>query len=94
VARSQAKIERYKPCRVGDITTRERARLDCGCTVYVGRTEAMEAATRASACCQEHTVLTDMFNALLTNALAEPARGRELVVTCAKLLTKAAREVG
>lgn len=89
---SRAIVERYPTVTVGDIRSRERAKLPCGCVLYVGRTGSGDAATRTQACSDRHTVLVERANALLTEEQAHPTPGRELVRVCQAVLSQAARD--
>lgn len=89
----RAVVERYRPLRVGDITTRERAKLICGCVMYVGRVASGEAATRTQACCEDHTIVVERANALLVEEQTHPTTGRPLVAVCLDVLSQAAREL-
>ncbi len=91
---NKAKIERFKRVRVGDIVTQERARLPCGCTIYVGRSVTQDAATRAQPCSERHMPLTDRANQLLMDEVMEKRKGKRLVVLCAQVLDRAQRQVG
>lgn len=87
----KAKIERYKRTRVGDIITRERAKLPCGCCMLVGLSADRQPATRAAPCAEKHLMVMERANQLLVESLATPSKV-QLVVVCAQFLTQASRE--
>lgn len=89
----RAIVEKYRPTRVGDIMTRERAKLPCGCAMYVGRTGTQEAATRTQACQEDHTIVVERANALLVEEQTHPTVGRPLSAVCSAVLSQAAREL-
>lgn len=92
--RKTATIERFRAVKIGEMVTKERVRLPCGCCMYVGvYAEAQERATTgAQPCCVQHEVITLRANDLLLQELAQP--GHRLVIDLAqKVLSQAAREL-
>lgn len=68
----------------------ERARLECGCSIYVGlRVDNWEVATGAVACTDEHAPLVNRANVLLFDSLEHPT-DRPLVDVCEEFLIEAA----
>lgn len=89
---TKAKVERYRPKRIGHMVTKERAILPCGCCIFVGITGTREATTGAQACSVEHQMITERASQLLAESLATPSK-RLLVDVCATMLTQAQREM-
>jgi hypothetical protein len=72
---------------------KERAYLECGCAVWVGRRwDNLEIATSAGSCSPEHDDLINRFNVLLFDSLASPS-DVEVVQVCEMLLEQAEREI-
>jgi hypothetical protein len=68
----------------------QRARLQCGCAVYIGRrVDNHQAATGAIACGDEHRELINRFNVALLDSL-EHADDTPLLDVCDRLLLQAA----
>lgn len=84
-----ARVERFRPVKMGgDLNTRERAALGCGCCIFVGlRSETRKAGTASRACSEEHQVLVELADEILAKA---PARQRPLVDACVEALNEAA----
>lgn len=89
----RAIVEQYRPIRVGDIMTRERARLPCMCAIYVGRDAGMQAQTRSQACRADHALVIERADALMREAAEAPTSGRPMVDVARICLSKAAREL-
>lgn len=70
---------------------KERAYLECGCQVFVGkRLDKMETATMAASCSPAHDQLVTHFNMLLAESTVAPT-DEPLVDVCERLLDEAAR---
>jgi hypothetical protein len=69
----------------------ERAYLECGCSVFVGkRLDNMETATMAASCSKEHDPLINHFQLLMRESLVDP-QDKPLVEVCDDLLDQANR---
>lgn len=90
--KERAKVERFRPMRHAHMITKERAKLPCGCCIYVGiTTDTHEATTGAQPCSLEHVLITERASQLIVESLSSPSN-RLLVDVCATLLTQAVRE--
>lgn len=75
------------------LMVRERAYLECGCTVWVGqRWDNLEVATSVGSCSRAHEEIPKVFNVLLFDSLEDP-EDEDLVVVCERLLKQARLEV-
>lgn len=88
----KAVIERFAPINIGGMVTRERAKLPCGCCIFVGLADG-EASTGARPCTPEHEPVTDHASGLLRESTKNPKHAL-LVDVCRDILTQAAREMG
>lgn len=84
-----ARVQRYRPVKVGgDLNTRERAALSCGCCIFVGlRSGTGVAGTASQACSEEHQLMVELADEIL--AKASP-RKRSLADACVEALNEAA----
>lgn len=91
----RATVERFRALKLhGDLNTRERAKLPCGCAIYVGiSTETRRAATAGQACSEKHGVLIELASALLAARLQTPNHKKLMVDLCAEVLGEAAATV-
>jgi hypothetical protein len=91
----RAIVERFNRRLVGDIVSRERARMAmCGCSIFVGLDSAhAQPATRSQACSEDHQILVERADAILREMQTAPVVGRELVMVCVEALHTAALEI-
>lgn len=85
-----AQVQRFKPIKIGgNLNTGERALLDCGCSIFVGRrSEDRQVATATQACSEEHQPMVEMAGAILMRITMTP-RPRPMVDACVEALNEA-----
>ena len=95
--RHRATVEKSRPRLVGDIVTRERAALPCGCCIHIGVVEGPSGwapSSRSQACSDNHQPMIELADQLFREDTARPRPGIFAVNAAAAVLTSAAREMG